>query len=459
MASKLQLGRLAFSLQARGVTTAAVLAHELGVSQPTLSRLLSSLGPRLERIGAHQSSRYALRRDVRNLGSAWPVYRVDHEGRPILWGELRALHGGFRLIPQIAASARWLEGPYPGHQYPGLPFLLQDVRPQGYIGRMIARQVGAALGIAEDPRDWSDDDLLAYLLAEGDDLPGDLVLGDRALERALRRLGGLEEAACAWEDREASYPALAEASQRGEQVGSSAAGEQPKFLAAVRRGGDISSVLVKFSPAGSSPSGIRWMDLLLCEHLAAELLLTRAIPASRTAILDAGGRRFLEVERFDRVRGRGRRGVLALGSVEDGLLEGSSTDWTRSAAQLEQTGYLGHEEARRLRWLWCFGDMIANSDMHRGNASVFFGAPPFTLAPAYDMLPMLHAPGPQGELPVRHFAPRPPMPAVSDVWSDAAGAAVEFWGRVAADGRISSDYRGLAGDCGNLVAELQRKFA
>ncbi|MFY9923485.1 MAG: type II toxin-antitoxin system HipA family toxin YjjJ [Opitutaceae bacterium] len=459
MASSFQLGRLALSLQTHGVSAASTLKNDLDISQPTLSRWLTSLGPRMERMGARQFSRYALRRDVRNLGNAWPLYRVDETGHPEHWGELRALYGGFRLLPQASPLSTWLEASYPDHLYPGLPFFLQDARPEGYIGRAISRRVGAALRIPEDPRNWSDDDLLAYLLAEGDDLPGDLILGDRALERALRAVSDQDALSIRWEDRATTYPARAEAAQRGELAVSSAGGEQPKFLATIRRNADFTSVLVKFSPADPSPAQRRWLDLLVCEHLAGELLLSRGIPAARTSIMDAGGRRFLEVERFDRSHARGRRGLLTMGSLEEGILDESATDWSGTAAFLERAQCLGHEQARRLRWLWCFGDLIGNTDMHRGNTSVFFDAPPFSLAPSYDMLPMLHSPDVQGGVSARAFTPRPPMPAVADVWSEAAQTAVEFWGTVGDDGRISSDYRRIAENCRDRISELRRQFA
>jgi hypothetical protein len=140
-------------------------------------------GPAIERIGAGRATRYALRRPIRNLGTEWPVYRIAEDGRPRSWGALRALHGGFRLLPGAAAPA-WMSREYRDGIFSGLPFFLQDVRPQGYLGRACARDAAPRLGVPPDVRDWNDDDVLSYLLAEGADLPGDLVVGDRAVERA-----------------------------------------------------------------------------------------------------------------------------------------------------------------------------------------------------------------------------------------------------------------------------------
>ncbi len=435
------------------------LIQELGVSPPTLSRLVTRLGPSVvERIGATRATRYALRRAVRNWGNQWPVYRIDGAGRPRVWGELRALHGGFRLV--LPAGPAWMKHEYIDGMFSGLPFFLQDVRPQGYIGRAIAREAASRLGTPVDVRQWSDDDALAYFLNEGHDLPGNFVIGDRAMERAMRAVENITGTAIQDRDRERIYPERADAAQRGELVGSSAGGEQPKFLDAVRRGsGEIRSVIVKFSSADHSSVSERWADLLLCEHLAAQTLRAQGIPSATTAVIDADGRRFLEVERFDRNSSGGRRGLITLGALGDAFLEQTPDDWAMASVMLENGRWMPVAEARMLRWIWCFGDMIANSDMHRANASTWFGDElPFGLTPSYDMLPMLYAPGTQGDLGEREFAPRPPFAVVADVWADAAGAAVSFWERVTAETRISEAFRAIAERNRNIVRRQLTRF-
>ena len=431
------------------------ITGELDISPATLARIVARLGPSIERFGAARSTRYALRRPVRNFGSEWPVYRISDAGRPQTWGTLRALHRGFRFVP-AARAPTWMEREYVDGIFPGLPHFLQDLRPQGYLGRAIAREIAPRLGVPPDLRLWSDDDVLSYFLTDGQDLPGDLVLGDHALERALRAAGNPVPEA----DRERAYPQQAAAAQRGELAGSSAGGEQPKFLATVRRGSGVPQpVLVKFSAAEPSPVSARWADLLACEHLAAATLRDRRIACARTGLLDVGGRRFLEVERFDRQGAAGRRGVLSLGALEDAFLEHSSSDWVAAAAGLEQENWIAPEDARTLRWIWCFGDLIANTDMHRANAGFWFtDALPWRLAPFYDMLPMHYAPGPQGDLSERAFAPRPPLAGVADVWGEAAGAALDFWGRVAAEARISAAFRAVAADNQATVARMLSQF-
>jgi hypothetical protein len=358
-------------------------------------------------------------------------------------------------------SPDWLTSTFDQGLFPGLPFFLQDVRPQGYLGRAIGREAADTLMVNADPENWSDDDLLSYLLQEGADLPGNIIVGDRALERTLDSIHGANDRAIAEANRASAYPELAAAAQRGEVSGSSAGGEQPKFLAMVRPDdGAPRSVLVKFTSAESSPISQRWADLLLCEHFAAVVLARHGIASAVTRIIDAGGRRFLEVERFDRVARSGRRGQLTLGTVIDALLDHGSPDerWTTAASDLEAAGLLEPSQARELRWRWCFGNLIANSDMHRSNTSVWFGdALPFSLAPSYDMLPMLFRPGDQGDLAPRAFEPRPPLPAFHDAWREAATAAVEFWEQVLSEPRISPGFRAIATQAAPIVAAMSAR--
>ena len=97
----------------------------------------------------------------------------------------------------------------------------------------------------------------------------------------------------------------------------------------------------------------------------------------------------------------------------------------------------------RVRHLWWFGRLIANTDMHAGNLSFSLGEAPgtFNPAPTYDMLPMLYAPLPGGEVPPRGFEPALPSPPQRAVWLVACGAAIEFWMRAARDRRIGGDFQ------------------
>ena len=74
-------------LRRDGPLTAAALGQALGISQPSVSRLLASMGGRVVRIGRARASRYALGRDIARAGNRWPLYRIDSEGRSTALGE------------------------------------------------------------------------------------------------------------------------------------------------------------------------------------------------------------------------------------------------------------------------------------------------------------------------------------------------------------------------------------
>jgi len=113
---------------------------------------------------------------------------------------------------------------------------------------------------------------------------------------------------------------------------------------------------------------------------------------------------------------------------------------TMILARRAAAGLLVADDVQRIHHLWWFGRLIANSDMHTGNLS-FRPQGTLALAPAYDMLPMLFAPLPGGEVPPRSFEPPLPLPPQRPVWTSACTAAIAFWKRASQDPRISSGFR------------------
>lgn len=69
-------------LQRQGSSSAQELALALGVSQPTVSRMLDAAKDSVIRIGRARRMRYATVRDVRGLGTHWPLFRINAQGRP-----------------------------------------------------------------------------------------------------------------------------------------------------------------------------------------------------------------------------------------------------------------------------------------------------------------------------------------------------------------------------------------
>jgi hypothetical protein len=339
----------------------------------------------------------------------------------------------------------------------GFPFFLDDLRPQGFLGRLIATKISRLLWLPEDLRRWSNDDALVYLEAAGEDLPGNLVLGEQPLRRALAAMTDLpSDRVLREEDWESFYPAQAAEISKNLPA-SSAGGEQPKFLATLRTfGGEYRPVLVKFTAPLEQETGRRWADLLACELHAHELLAKAGLAVPGARLLDAGGRRFLEVTRFDRSGASGRKGVVSLEALAAASV-GLARDWNSAALELHRCGLIHDDSLAAIQRLQAFGELIGNTDMHPGNLAFFLGdSLPLQVTPCYDMLPMLWAPGPQGEIVDRRFAPAPPVPALSGPWREAAALATDFWRRVAGDSRVSEAFRAMARDALDVVSRLQR---
>lgn len=439
---------LAPLIRSRGPVSATELAAALRVNRTTIVRALADFGDDLVTMGATRSTRYALRRPVWIAGNRWPIYTVDDSGQASLWAELEALHDRRWRILWATAPPAWAsrfsdrEG-----LWEGFPFFLGGVRPQGFLGRSIGMQISRSLPVPEDPRRWSDDDTLVYLQAAGEDLPGSHVVGDDCLRRTLARAVFPESGnSIHATERETLYPEMAGLAASA-LPGTSAGGEQPKFLTTLRdESGNHLPVLVKFSPPMDQAAGRRWADLLLCEFHAHEVLAENGLAKTGVRLLDAAGRRFLEVPRFDRVGAGGRRGVVSLESLHAAAVASvARRDWPTAALELLHEGLVDEVAVATVRRLHAFGELIGNTDMHFGNLAFWLADTlPFQVAPAYDMLPMLWAPGLQGEIVARVFAPAPPLPAAREHWQEAMEWAAVFWERVAADSRLSAEFGDFA---------------
>jgi hypothetical protein len=310
----------------------------------------------------------------------------------------------------------------------GLPVEIADARPAGFLGRLFAaghRDLPLPLRL----EDWSDNHILVAVSRRGEDLPGNLVIGDES----FARWQGLVPV----ERTRADYPQLARATLAGDPPGSSAGGERPKFGALV----EGRHVLVKFAARGTGdPAATRWNDLLLLEGLALRVVAAHGVPAARTDTIETDSHSFLESVRFDRVGARGRVAVMSLAAAHGDLAD----SWARAGARLAEDGRLSDQDARHLRWLDAFGALIANTDRHHYNIVFFVEGTQLRLAPAFDQASVLYDPGADGQVLEREFA-RPLATADTlDVWDDARAAAREYWLQAADDTRVSTDVRRIA---------------
>lgn len=431
-------------LQTQGAQTATQLGKVLDVSQPTVSRAIAEAGDQIVRIGRARATRYALGREIARAGRHWPLYRIDRAGRASRLGELHALHGDGFHFEAFLPLPSLCHGDFAEGLFPGLPWFLDDQRPQGFLGRAFARRVAADIGAPEDLTRWQADDVILALLRHGDDQPGDLVLGEAALQRALQDALNPTDTISNIE-RETDYPRRADAALRGEDIGSSAGGEQPKFEVRLRDGDGYLPAIVKFSERSDTPAGQRWSDLLRCEHLAGETLREYGQGAAHSEIIEADGRTFLQSTRFDRTEVLGRSGFASLAAFDSAYYGHGRIDWWRFAPQLQRDGWIDAQNARRLRVLGLFGALIANNDMHLGNAGLVLADDrPLVLAPAYDMLPMHFRPTASGEVVPRDYVVTVATPEYRDDWRTAAEIARDFWDRVADEVLISAEFRAMA---------------
>lgn len=432
----------------RGPATSADLSALGGWSQPTLSRALRSLGDVVLVSGRARNTRYAARREVRHVRSPVAGYEVRPPGE-------RPRHG-FDLHP-VRPAGWWAGLDRQGEFVDDLPWFLDDVRPSGFLGRLVPRR-HLDLDVPADVSLWSADDVIRWASRHGWNLPGAFVLGDDAFRDYLRAADMPPDAVAASE-RTARYPALAEDVLSLGTAGSSAAGEQPKFLV-TRVGSDGAvPVLVKFSPPVADPVSERYADLLVAEHVALRTLAGVGVAAARSCLVRSAGRVFLEVERFDRLGPAHRRGLVSLGAVDAAFVGSRRARWSDTTGPLAAAGSIAPSDHLRTRWLERFGDWIANDDMHSGNLSFHLdGTDLDGLSPVYDMGPAAFAPL-RGELPHRGFAPSLPGPSDADVAPGAWSAARAFWQATADHADASLGFRAVARDADRALAALEPALA
>lgn len=412
----------------------------LRVSQPTVSRALKILGDEIVQIGAARSIQYALR-DTSRVDLVAPVHRVTAQGTVELLGT---------LVPVCPEGFVMIQTDGKRLHSDGLPWWIYDMRPQGYLGRAYSQRHGSRLGLPERLSDWGDTHALRALLYQGSDLPGNLLIGSAARDDFVNAPQPLPIDS---NQRLQAYVALAASAARGEVVGSSAAGEQPKFTAYVQpEGAPAVHVLVKFTSTLDSPVSARWRDLLWAEHLALQVLREGGVDAAPSSIWDHGMQRFLEVHRFDRIGAQGRRGLLSFAAL-DAEFVGCGGRWPEIARALEREGVIAPQAMDRACLLWAFGSLIGNTDMHSGNLScITEHGRPYQLAPAYDMTPMAFAPTAGGDLPLRSLDLTIGDQVSARTWHQALPLAQEFVRRL-------QDATGLSAGFAPCIAELQRHVA
>lgn len=381
--------------------------------------------------GRARSTRYYLRRGV---DSETALYRVSVDGKAEYFGAMVAVmpHG---YVVKRPSDADYI-------YYDDLPWWLQDLRPQGFLGRNLAKALyHRGIVSTEDIDYWNDQDVFRALLHAKGDSPGHLLIGELSYQQWLQH----ELVAVSVAD----FSRIAAEAIGGEVVGSSVGGEQPKFCAFV----EGKHRLVKFTEPAVNANSQRWADLLQAEHSALNTLANNGIAAAQSNMVMQEQRTFLSCERFDRVGTLGRKGLVSLRMAEMEFVD-KPAEWPVIAKHLLQDKLISAEDADTIAVIWCFGRLIANTDMHGGNLSFYYaGEGELTLAPVYDMLPMAFAPLRSGAMAFSHTLTITPV-AQGKHWRQAYDMAEQFWAKLLTNTDISEEFKSIAR---TMQLELQSK--
>jgi hypothetical protein len=421
-------------LTTRGLVSSPELQAATRKSQPTVSRLLAGLAGQVLVVGRGRSTRYGLPKSIHGAASQQPLHWTSEDGTIRRIGTLSFLandlvHVETDLVESVTTAT--------------LPWYLTPLQAQGFLGRLLAQRL-ALQGVSSNPEAWNVETAL-FAALHLHDPAGAITLGEPppphqhlSLPLAAERLP-------------AALDALAVDVARTLPAGSSAGGEQPKFLAMLESG---QHVLVKFTPPRGTPFGDRWTDLLHAEALASNVLARHGVPVASTHVVSSDTRTYLVSQRFDRVGERGRRHAVSVGAAHAAFVPGSYSNWGVTCEALARGRRLSTEDAARATALLQFGRLIGNSDMHSGNLALMVAAedlsrPRFSLAPVYDMLPMRWRPDPLlgGAADYSPFEPE-----ATSASSAAAGPAHEFWAELATHDQVSRALRTVAREMSRRIA-------
>jgi hypothetical protein len=409
----------------RGPSTSKEIQFATKLSQPTVSRQIKDAGDTIVQIRDGRTVRYAATCNAFGAGDRIPLGTINSAGKCAKVADVRPLNcGGFFIEPKTDDFPPVLFGDAGTGLFEDIPYFLYDMRPQGFIGRQIAKKIAEQLeDFPANPKVWNTDHIGRYLISKGEDLPGNIVFGEPSLMRIGQKTFPVSET---------DYPDLAASVLKGEPPGSSAGGEQSKFTAFNKNLN--AHVIVKFSPKGENEVAVRWRDILYTEYHASQVLTEHGYAAVVPKIYDIGGRLFLEFERFDRVGEFGRIPMLSL-DILDREFVGHGNNWKKVVTELFQRGLTDEQTLQHVKAIQQFGILIQNNDMHLGNLSFSIQQDKISLMPVYDMCSMGFAPKNGEVLPFEINA------SPEDVCEEVSEMGQAFWAGILKDKRISESFR------------------
>ena len=420
--------RIVALLSTNASLSAPELQFETGKSQASISLAIAQLGGSVCKLGAARSTRYALTKDILGLAANQPLHFTDEAGAISVFGTLTQGHNR-QIVVRAQSKRQWISAP--GE----LPWFLKPLRPQGFLGRQYLQIRPDFPG---DPEAWTAEQALYIAANHAADPPGAFSLGEikgRFVPESQIEIGA----------RALHYDLLAAAIGKSLPAGSSAGGEQPKFLTELAEGVEYHHLIVKFTPPRDTPFGKRWRALLHLEHLAQQLLNSLGVEAAQTHIVESPASTYLSSQRFDRIGKEGKRHVVAIDALHGEFVDAPRRNWIHTAEVLASKKLITPAELRAIARIYAFGQFIGNSDMHFGNLSFFVEdveRPALTLAPVYDMLPMTWRPSVNtGELNMLPVTPPMAMPTYAREQAEAREWAIAFWRRASTLEAIDASLR------------------
>lgn len=367
-------------LELQGAISSLDIQTHLNVSQATVSRLIAEVADEVVICGKGKSTKYALAHPIGRSPSQQPIWMINEAGIAKRLGTL-----SFLSKSQMHVEADGVNEVFTPKLDEILPWYLSTLKAQGFLGRLLAHEL-SALGVPDNPERWDTEASLIGAI-HTHDAPGAILLGAGAPDtpRGLPRLPD--------ENLADTLDVMTLDIAKTLPPGSSAGGEQPKFLASNQQG---DSFLVKFTPPVGTPFGGRWTDLLRMEALCNDVLSLYGFETAQNSFIQSKTRAYLLSKRFDRPGAHGRLHVVSLGAIHHAFVKGPFANWAATCDALVRQGRLQKSSAEDVHAIAQFGKLIGNSDMHFGNACLFVKGQTlkeivkgqFGLAPVYDMLPM-----------------------------------------------------------------------
>ncbi|VAW43668.1 hypothetical protein MNBD_GAMMA02-1188 [hydrothermal vent metagenome] len=400
------------------------------LSQATVSRCLKKLSQSLLVLPDSSPRKYALP-DPGISPNHYDLDEIDEHGKQSVLGSVYAITGGEFFVTLTQGTSKLFLGQSKDGLYDGLPFFLDDMRPQGFLGQQVAKQLSAVNKYYPSKLSlWNSNHILKYLSEYGDELPGNLIFGDGLVTPIREIVSPINTE---------SYDFICRQIKEGTVPKSSAGGEQQKFTAFNKEMN--ADVIVKYTSNENDAVTRRWKDILVTEFHALKILADIKTPAAEVRLLDQNSRFYLETKRFDRLGLFGRRSMFSLLSIDMEYI-GFGENWYQIANELFKLNLLSETDRNYVSILWHFSQLIANTDAHLGNISFGIKDESFTLLPIYDMCTMAIAPKLNSLDSIAFTLPSVDILNIGEDFKETiVKAAIEFWQKVGDDARISNEFQ------------------